>query len=140
MSDCASSNQLALGNGDGTFQSPVAILPDPPELGFSWIAAGDVNNDGWTYILATQFQFCCGALYVLVNNQITPRGTLTSFCSQTGCTDGLGPSAGLIQAANGDFYGTTSQGGANGYGTVFSVSVGPGAFVKAHPAEVEAGR
>ena len=50
--------------------------------------------------------------------KITPSGTLTtlySFCSQSGCTDGADPVAGLVQATNGDFYGTTVDGGANGY-------------------------
>src|SRR6202044_3482276 len=40
-------NQLALGNGDGTFQAPTSILANPPAAGLSWIAVGDVNNDGW---------------------------------------------------------------------------------------------
>src|ERR1022692_2247571 len=60
--------------------------------------------------------------------KITPSGTLTtlySFCSQTKCTDGAGPQAGLVQAANGDFYGTTYSGGANVYyGTVFKITPG----------------
>jgi uncharacterized repeat protein (TIGR03803 family) len=60
--------------------------------------------------------------------KITPGGTLTtlySFCSQTNCTDGADPYAGLVQAANGDFYGTTYSGGANGnYGTVFKITPG----------------
>src|ERR1017187_8616145 len=64
--------------------------------------------------------------------KITPSGTLTtlySFCSQSGCTDGNGPEwAGLVQATNGDLYGTTAAGGANGgtygsgAGTVFKIS------------------
>ncbi len=58
--------------------------------------------------------------------KITPSGTLTtlySFCSQSGCTDGEQPNWGVIQATNGDFYGTTSAGGANGYGgTVFKIT------------------
>jgi uncharacterized repeat protein (TIGR03803 family) len=73
--------------------------------------------------------------------KITPSGTLTtlySFCSQSGCPDGSGPAAGLVQATNGAFYGTTYSGGANdtcsgplpGCGTVFSLSVGLGPFVK----------
>src|ERR1017187_7371382 len=59
--------------------------------------------------------------------KITPGGTLTtlySFCSQSNCTDGAVPMAGLVQAANGNFYGTTESGGrANGrYGTVFKIT------------------
>src|ERR1017187_10374040 len=40
------------------------------------------------------------------------------------CPDGEGehPEAGLVQAANGDLYGTTSEGGANGLGTVFKIT------------------
>jgi uncharacterized repeat protein (TIGR03803 family) len=57
--------------------------------------------------------------------RITPAGTLTtlySFCAQTNCTDGSNPYAGLIQSTDGNFYGTTSQGGANGFGTVFRIT------------------
>src|ERR1017187_6131342 len=57
--------------------------------------------------------------------KITPGGALTtlySFCSQTNCTDGANPYAGLVQAANGDFYGTAYGGGANGRGTVFKIT------------------
>jgi uncharacterized repeat protein (TIGR03803 family) len=57
--------------------------------------------------------------------QITPSGTLTTlytFCSQSGCTDGGYPLGGLIQAANGELYGTTTGGGANGQGTIFKIT------------------
>jgi large repetitive protein len=57
--------------------------------------------------------------------KITPSGTLTtlySFCPQTGCTDGKNPQAGLVQGTDGNFYGTTSEGGANNYGTVFKIT------------------
>jgi uncharacterized repeat protein (TIGR03803 family) len=57
--------------------------------------------------------------------KITPSGTLTtlySFCPQSGCTDGEYPYAGLVQATNGDFYGTTDSGGGDGYGTVFKIT------------------
>jgi uncharacterized repeat protein (TIGR03803 family) len=64
--------------------------------------------------------------------KITPSGALTtlhSFCSQggAGCTDGYQPEAGLLQATNGNFYGTTVFGGANntcysGCGTVFKIT------------------
>jgi uncharacterized repeat protein (TIGR03803 family) len=59
--------------------------------------------------------------------KITPSGTLTtlySFCAQSGCTDGNGPNAGLVQATNGNFYGTTVNGGANSAitGTLFKIT------------------
>jgi uncharacterized repeat protein (TIGR03803 family) len=56
--------------------------------------------------------------------KITSSGKLTtlySFCNQSGCTDGANPGAGLVQAANGDFYGTTEYGGYDNGGTVFKI-------------------
>jgi uncharacterized protein (TIGR03437 family) len=56
----------------------------------------------------------CGTIF-----KITPSGTLTtlySFCSQRGCTDGFQPAAGLVQATDGDLYGTTSS------GTIFKIT------------------
>ncbi len=58
--------------------------------------------------------------------KITPAGTLTTlynFCTQAGCPDGNYPYGTLVQAANGDFYGTTGGGGANEYGTVFKITL-----------------
>ena len=57
--------------------------------------------------------------------KITPSGTLTtlySFGSQSG--DGVFPQVGLIQATDGNLYGTTGHGGSNGYGTVFKITPG----------------
>jgi uncharacterized repeat protein (TIGR03803 family) len=68
--------------------------------------------------------------------KITPGGMLTTlynFCAQHGCTDGENPYATLVQDTDGTFYGTTASGGTNGYGTVFSLSVGLGPFVKTLP-------
>jgi len=50
--------------------------------------------------------------------------TVHNFCAQSGCTDGLEPAAGLIQAVDGNFYGTTEFGGQGVYplGTFFSMS------------------
>jgi uncharacterized repeat protein (TIGR03803 family) len=65
--------------------------------------------------------------------KITPSGTLTtlySFGAQSG--DGEQPWAALVQATNGDFYGTTQMGGAGG-GTVFRLSVGLSPFAKTLP-------
>jgi len=62
----------------------------------------------------------CGTIF-----RITPQGTLTTlhiFCPQSGCTDGEYPQAGLVQGSDGNFYGTTQEGGANKYGTVFKIT------------------
>jgi uncharacterized protein (TIGR03437 family) len=66
--------------------------------------------------------------------KITPEGTLTtlySFCSLTNCADGANPHAGLIQASDGNFYGTTYVGGTPGVGTVFKITPG-GALTTLH--------
>ncbi len=57
--------------------------------------------------------------------KITPSGTLTTlynFCLESDCTGGLWPFAGLVQATDGNFYGTTSDGGADFAGTVFRIT------------------
>lgn len=57
--------------------------------------------------------------------QISPAGkykVVHSFCAQTNCTDGTSTFAGLMQASNGQLYGTTASGGANGAGTVFTIT------------------
>lgn len=66
--------------------------------------------------------------------KITPGGTLTTlydFCSLPACADGAQPGsygAGLVQGADGNFYGTTSVGGncttynGLGYGTIFKLT------------------
>ena len=47
---------------------------------------------------------------------------LYSFCAQANCADGSQPFGGLITDANGNLFGTTSTGGANGGGTVFEIA------------------
>src|ERR1039457_6636527 len=88
-----------------------------PYAGLVQLANGDLY--GTTYSGGNNYN---GTVF-----KITPTGTLTTlyrFCSQTNCTDGEGPYAGLVQAANGDFYGTTEYGGTNGEygGTVFKIT------------------
>lgn len=59
--------------------------------------------------------------------KITSGGTLItvySFCTQTGCTDGASPYAGLIQGPDGNLYGTTVFGGTKNKGTVFKLTFG----------------
>jgi len=57
--------------------------------------------------------------------KVTPSGqftTLHSFCSKVACADGQGSYAGLIQASDGNLYGTTLSGGTQGHGTVFKIT------------------
>ena len=54
--------------------------------------------------------------------KITSAGTLTPLHSFSGGSGGATPEAGLIQATDGLFYGTTAAGGSNELGTVFSIS------------------
>ena len=55
---------------------------------------------------------------------ITPTGTLTTLHTFNCVADGCNPYDGLVQAANGDFYGTNYDGGANNGGSVFSITAG----------------
>lgn len=55
--------------------------------------------------------------------QITTAGALTTLHSFSGYpSDGASPYAGLIQANDGNLYGTTAVGGANELGTVFQIT------------------
>ena len=62
----------------------------------------------------------CGTIF-----EITAAGNLTtlySFCSLSDCADGMSPWGSLVEGTDEKFYGTTYQGTATGYGTVFEVS------------------
>ncbi len=62
----------------------------------------------------------CGVIF-----KMTTSGALTtlySFCALANCADGYAPRAGLIQATDGNFYGTTWTGGAYNEGTIFRIT------------------
>lgn len=65
--------------------------------------------------------------------KVTPSGAFTTLytfphCSKTSCTEGSNPYSGLLQAGNGNFYGTTTSGGifldecGGGCGTIFEIT------------------
>ena len=93
----------------------------------SLIQATDGNFYGitWTGGSGTSYSFNGnGTIF-----KITPPGTLTtlySFCAQSNCGDGGGPSS-LVQGSDGNFYGTAVYGGAHGGGTIFKIT-SAGAF------------
>lgn len=87
------------------------------------IQAADGNFYGTTYGGGANALLCvmgCGTVF-----EITSAGQLTTlynFCSQPNCTEGEHPFAGLIQATDGNFYGTAVQGGSVYAGSVFELT------------------
>ncbi len=69
----------------------------------------------------------CGTIF-----RISTGGTYTNLYAFTGSpNDGSRPLAGLVQGSDGNFYGTTANGGTNNDGTVFRISP-TGAYTKLH--------
>jgi uncharacterized repeat protein (TIGR03803 family) len=64
--------------------------------------------------------------------------TLYSFCSQSHCPDGAEPDAPLVQATDGNFYGTTRLGGPPSFGTVFKITPS-GALTTLHSFDIPDG-
>jgi uncharacterized repeat protein (TIGR03803 family) len=91
------------GSGDGS--SPQARLVQGSDGNFyGTTSAGGANSDGTVFM-------------------ITPTGTETLLYSFGGtAADGTDPVASLIQASDGNFYSTTTNGGANSLGTVFRIT------------------
>jgi uncharacterized repeat protein (TIGR03803 family) len=77
----------------------------------------------------------CGTAF-----RVTPTGVFTKlhdFCSQAGCADGFNPSP-LFLASDGNYYGTTGEGGTHSKGALFRIT-SSGRFSVVHsftPADV----
>ncbi len=57
--------------------------------------------------------------------KMTPGGAITTLHTFTGVgTDGVMPLSGLVLGVDGNFYGTTNQGGTSDFGTVFKITPG----------------
>ena len=78
------------------------------------VQGGDGYLYGTTYSGGTNGQ---GTVF-----KISTNGALTGLHSFNGTNEGRYPQAGLVQGSDGIFYGTTSNGGTNGWGTVFKIS------------------
>jgi uncharacterized repeat protein (TIGR03803 family) len=98
--------------------------PDGREPHAAMIQSTDGNFYGTTAFGGIQGNY--GTVF-----KISPPGKLKTvylFCAHTQCTDGAFPYGGLVQASDGDFYGTTNEGGdltcnaPYGCGTVFKIS------------------
>jgi uncharacterized repeat protein (TIGR03803 family) len=64
---------------------------------------GDANGDGVIF-------------------KLTPSGQYTVLHIFNGTTDGKRPDAGLVEATDGNFYGTTTLGGSKNYGTLYKIT------------------
>jgi uncharacterized repeat protein (TIGR03803 family) len=79
----------------------------------------DGNSYGATYSSSSSNTYM-GTLF-----KITRSGTLTTFytfCLTYGCPDGAQPYSSPILARDGNFYGTTCNGGTHGGGTVYKIT------------------
>ena len=91
----------ALHSGGGTFQAGLTLGTDGNFYGTS--VAGGTSGEGYIF-------------------KITPSGTLTALYSFGPPPDGGRLAERLVQASDGNFYGTTLQGGTNGGGMLFRIT------------------
>jgi len=90
---------------------------------------GTAAFGGTSPVCAGLYNGGCGTVF-----QLTPAGRLTTLynlCSLSNCLDGVGPYGTLMQATDGNLYGTALEGGTLGYGTLFQITTS-GAFSVLH--------
>jgi uncharacterized repeat protein (TIGR03803 family) len=85
-------------------QKPVGLIQSSDGKFYGTTSNGGTNN------LGTVFEMTSAGVETVLH----------SFVG--GATDGSLPAAALIQGSDGNFYGTTSSGGTNGYGAVFKIT------------------
>jgi len=66
----------------------------------------------------------CGTVFKITPSVPVTFTVIYSFCSQTNCPDGDFPETALLSAADGNLYGMTGAGGANGFGTIYKITLG----------------
>jgi uncharacterized repeat protein (TIGR03803 family) len=120
-------------NGSGTVFQITSTGTFTTLYSFSSESSKGTNSDG-ANPFAPLVQAADGNLYGTTNRggiygngtifQITRSGVLATLYSFSGGIDGAWPQAGLIQASNGNLYGTTYSGGANQDGTIYQVTTG----------------
>lgn len=109
---------VAIGSGAQTFKTLASFnYTDGEALQYVSLVQGiDGNFYGAAYLGGSTY----GAGTVF---KVTPGGTLTAIYSfNPSAGDGFDPLAGLVLGKDGNFYGTTSGGGANSKGTVFKIT------------------
>jgi len=105
-----------------------AGIPDGANSWSSLTADGKGNFYGTTNIggmACAETQSGCGTVFELSPNGVggLEETVLYRFCSEANCTDGANPlTSDLIFDGAGNLYGTTWNGGTNGYGAVFELN------------------
>jgi uncharacterized repeat protein (TIGR03803 family) len=95
-------------NGANPFYGPLVQGPNGDFYGTTYAGGTCLLNGG------------CGTVF-----EVTPGGdlmTVYDFCLISNCADGELPTAGLVLATNGNFYGTASRGGTNKDGSAFEIT------------------
>ncbi len=82
------------------------------------LQATDGNLYGTTIFGGPTGRYGPGTVFCL-----TRDGSFSTVYAFTGASDGVNPRASLIQAADGNLYGVTSEGGTNYSGNIFKISV-----------------
>lgn len=96
---------------------PNAVISDASGVLYGTTALGGATGSGTVFEL-TPPSSAGGAWTFTILYSFNPNGNIPG--GNTG--DGYGPAAGLISDESGALYGTTANGGANGYGTVFKLT------------------
>jgi uncharacterized repeat protein (TIGR03803 family) len=109
----------------GTYTNLHSFVGSPTDGDFP--AAGLVQGSDGNFYGTTEnggTSTNCGSVYGCGTVfRISPSGNYTNLYSfGSSPTDGFNPRAGLVQGSDGNFYGTTLNGGTNDDGTVFRIS------------------
>jgi uncharacterized repeat protein (TIGR03803 family) len=94
------------GGRDGTFPEATLVQANDGKL-YGTTYQGGISNNVAGY----------GAVF-----RVTTNGVVTPLYSFTNGVDGADPVAGLVQASDGNLYGTTMIGGTNNYGGIFRIT------------------
>jgi uncharacterized repeat protein (TIGR03803 family) len=112
----------------GTTVSPIMNLNGGANGSFSYAKPVKAPNGKFYSTVSTGGASSLGGI-IEINSDLSSYTLKVSF---TGTVNGANPYGELFLAGNGKFYGTTKNGGANNFGTIFSYVPGGTSVVKEH--------